>query len=146
MGGLGALELSFGTEPFPRGQGGAAKGHHTSPALQGALSWGWQDATAWGQLGWGNKGFSWRFNASYSNSVEAKVGVHLPCSSPAQSRAEASCSIWRMLCLPRAPSPGNPSAAVAKTTEMFVIYVLHQAVSSAGGKGAREEDQRLTAL
>lgn len=39
-----------------------------------------------------------------------------------------------LLCLPRAHSPGNPAAAAAKTTEMFVIYVLHQIVSSAGGK------------
>lgn len=76
--------------------------------------------------------------------MEAKVGVHQPCSGPAQARAEVSSSTWRMLCLPRAPSPGNPSAAVAKTTEMFVIDVLHQGVSSAGGKGAREDDQRLT--
>lgn len=134
MGGLGALELNFGTEPFPSGQGGAAKGHSTNPALDGAMSWGWQDATAWGQLG--GQGFFLGVQCKLLelNGSQGWCSFYPASPGPAQARAEASNNTWRMLCLPRAPSPGNPSAAVTKTTEVFGFYVLHKVVSSAGGQ------------
>lgn len=141
MGGLGSLELNFGTEPFPSGQGEAAKGPSTNPALDSAMNWGWQDATAGGQglfLGVQCKLLDLHGSQGWCSFYPLGPGS-------AQARAEASNSTWRMLCLPTAPSPGDPSAAVAKTTAMFVIYVLQQAASRAGGTGVREEDLRLTA-
>lgn len=85
---------------------------------------------------WGDKEFSWGFNASYTNCVEAKVGDYQPCSGPAQARAEAASSTWRTLCLPRAPSPGNPSAAAVETTEMFV-FMCYTRCEQCWGKGCK---------
>lgn len=136
MGGLGSLELNFGTEPFPSGQGEAAKGPSTNPALDSAMNWGWQDATAGGQglfLGVQCKLLDLHGSQGWCSFYPLGPGS-------AQARAEASNSTWRMLCLPTAPSPGDPSAAVAKTTAMFVIYVLQRLRA---GLGERVRERRI---
>lgn len=140
VGGLGAPKPSFGTGPFPSGQGRAAKGHGTNTPLRWCHELGMAGCHGPGGSWGGQQGFflEVQFKSLDVDKSEGQCSTYPP--GPAQARAEASSSIQRMLCLPRAPSPGNPAAAVCKNNKICFLFMCRFRLwALLGGTGMREE-------